>query len=78
MSRTAEIRRKTNETEIELKLSMDGGGHSISTGIGFLDHMLTALSVHGGLGLELRVRGDLEVDCHHTVEDTGIVLGQAI
>ena len=78
MSRTAEIRRKTNETDIELKLAMDGGGHSISTGIGFLDHMLTALSVHGGLGLELRVRGDLEVDCHHTVEDTGIVLGQAI
>ena len=78
MSRTAEIRRKTNETDIELKLSMDGGGHSISTGIGFFDHMLTALSVHGGLGLELRVRGDLEVDCHHTVEDTGIVLGQAI
>ena len=78
MSRTAEIRRKTNETDIELKLSMDGGGHSISTGIGFFDHMLTALSVHGGLGLELRVRGDLAVDCHHTVEDTGIVLGQAI
>ncbi len=78
MSRTAEICRKTNETDIELKLSMDGGGHSISTGIGFFDHMLTALSVHGGLGLELRVRGDLEVDCHHTVEDTGIVLGQAI
>ncbi len=75
MSRTAEIRRKTNETDIELKLSMDGGGHSISTGIGFFDHMLTALSVHGGLGLELRVRGDLEVDCHHTVEETAKIIG---
>lgn len=76
--RTAEIHRKTNETDIRLKLDLDGGSHKISTGIGFFDHMLTALSVHGGLGLELSVRGDLEVDCHHTVEDTGIVLGQAI
>ncbi len=76
--RTAEIHRKTNETDIELKLSLDGGGHDISTGVGFFDHMLTALSVHGRLGLELSARGDLEVDCHHTVEDTGIVLGQAL
>ena len=78
MSRTAEIHRVTKETDIELKLSLDGGNRDISTGIGFFDHMLTAISVHGGLGLELNVRGDLEVDCHHTVEDTGIVLGQAI
>ncbi len=75
--RTAEVHRKTNETDIELNLSLDGGACNISTGIGFFDHMLTALSVHGGLGLELKVKGDLEVDCHHTVEDTGIVLGQA-
>lgn len=76
--RTAEIHRKTNETDIRLKLDLDGGSREISTGIGFFDHMLTALSVHGGLGLELSVQGDLEVDCHHTVEDTGIVLGQAL
>lgn len=76
--RTAEIHRKTNETDIRMKLSMEGGGHDVSTGIGFFDHMLTALSVHGGLGLELSVKGDLEVDCHHTVEDVGIVLGQAL
>lgn len=78
MSRTAEIHRKTRETDISLKLSMDGGGQDISTGIGFFDHMLTALSVHGGLGLEMKAIGDLEVDCHHTVEDAGIVLGQAM
>ena len=78
MSRTAKIHRKTRETDISLKLSLDGGGRDISTGIGFFDHMLTALSVHGGLGLELKAIGDLEVDCHHTVEDAGIVLGQAL
>lgn len=78
MSRTAELHRRTNETDIKVRLDLDGGGHEISTGIGFFDHMLTALSVHGGLGLELEARGDLEVDCHHTVEDTGIVLGQAL
>ena len=76
--RTAEIHRKTNETDIELRLSLDGGSRDISTGVGFFDHMLTALCVHGGLGLALRARGDLEVDCHHTVEDVGIVLGQAL
>lgn len=78
MSRTAEIHRRTNETDIELKLSLEGGERDISTGIGFFDHMLTALCVHGGLGLELKAKGDLEVDCHHTVEDVGIVLGQAL
>jgi len=78
MNRTAEIHRKTNETAICLKLSLDGGNREISTGVGFFDHMLTAMSVHGGLGMELSVQGDLQVDCHHTVEDTGIVLGQAL
>ena len=76
--RMAEIHRKTHETDIELRLSLDGGSRDISTGVGFFDHMLTALCVHGGLGRELRARGDLEVDCHHTVEDVGIVLGQAL
>lgn len=78
MNRTAALHRKTNETDIHLKLSLEGGRREIATGIGFFDHMLTALAVHGGLGLELSVRGDLEVDCHHTVEDVGIVLGQAL
>lgn len=78
MSRTAEIHRKTNETDIRLTLSLDGGQRNISTGVGFFDHMLTALAVHGVLGMELNVQGDLQVDCHHTVEDTGIVLGQAL
>lgn len=78
MSRTAELHRRTKETDIRVKLDLDGGGIDISTGIGFFDHMLTALCVHGGLGLELEALGDLEVDCHHTVEDTGIVLGQAL
>lgn len=78
MNRTAALHRKTNETEIHMKLSLEGGRREIATGIGFFDHMLHALAVHGGLGLELTVRGDLEVDCHHTVEDVGIVLGQAL
>lgn len=78
MSRTAEISRITRETEITAKLNLDGTGkHEIETGIGFFDHMLTALTVHGGFDLELSVEGDLNVDGHHTVEDTGIVLGQA-
>jgi imidazoleglycerol-phosphate dehydratase len=81
MSRTAEIERKTKETEIGLKLDLDGGdegGTSIDTGIGFLDHMLELLSRHGRLGLELKAKGDLETGSHHTTEDVGIVLGQAI
>lgn len=76
--RTSEIRRTTKETDIELKLSLDGGVVRIATGIGFFDHMLTALAFYAGWGLELTVKGDLEVDGHHTVEDTGIVLGQAL
>lgn len=78
MSRTAAIRRTTKETDIDLKLSLDGGEVQVSTGIGFFDHMLTALAFYAGFGMELTVRGDLQVDGHHTVEDTGIALGQAI
>lgn len=78
MSRTAAIRRTTKETDIDLKLSLDGGEIQVSTGIGFFDHMLTALAFYAGFGLELTVWGDLQVDGHHTVEDTGIALGQAI
>ncbi len=75
--RTSVIERKTKETDIKLRLDLDGGEVSISTGIGFFDHMLTALAVHGGIGLSVEAVGDLFVDSHHTVEDTGIVLGQA-
>ncbi len=78
MNRTAEITRKTKETDISVKLDLDGGAHAdISTGIGFLDHMLTALAVHGGFSLEVGAKGDLYVDGHHTAEDVGIVLGMA-
>lgn len=76
--RTAHMVRSTKETDITLQLCLDGGVVSVQTGIGFFDHMLTALAFYAGWGLELTVRGDLEVDGHHTVEDTGIVLGQAI
>lgn len=76
--RTASMTRTTKETDIALALSLDGGEVKISTGIGFFDHMLTALAFYAGWGLELTVRGDLHVDGHHTVEDTGIVLGQAL
>lgn len=76
--RTSVIRRTTKETDVDLKLSLDGGAVRVSTGIGFFDHMLTALAFYAGWGLELTVKGDLEVDGHHTVEDTGIVLGQAL
>lgn len=75
--RIAEISRKTKETDINIKLCLDGGECSVNTGIGFFDHMLTAFAVHGGFGLTVNVKGDIEVDCHHTIEDTGIVLGQA-
>lgn len=76
--RTAEITRKTKETDIEVMLNLDGCGKvDISTGIGFFDHMLTAFAVHGKMDLTLKVNGDLYVDGHHTVEDTGIVLGTA-
>lgn len=75
--RAAVIERNTKETQITVELDLDGGEVEISTGIGFFDHMLTAFAVHGGFGLKVRVTGDLEVDTHHTVEDTGIALGMA-
>jgi len=76
--RTASITRTTKETDIALELSLDGGEVQVSTGIGFFDHMLTALAFYAGWGMKLTVKGDLQVDGHHTVEDTGIVLGQAL
>ena len=72
------LQRKTKETDVSVSLDLDGGEVKVSTGIGFFDHMLTALAFYAGWGLEVEVRGDLEVDGHHTVEDTGIVLGQAV
>ena len=78
MSRTAEITRKTKETDITVKLNIDGSGTpDIDTGIGFFDHMLTALCVHGGFDMTVKCRGDLNIDGHHSVEDTGITLGRA-
>jgi imidazoleglycerol-phosphate dehydratase len=76
--RTGNCLRKTKETDISAELCLDGGEVEISTGIGFFDHMLNAFATHGGFGLKLRVKGDLNVDGHHTVEDTGIVLGKAL
>lgn len=76
--RTAKIERKTNETEITVMLNVDGSGkHDIATGIGFLDHMLTHVAVHGLFDLNIKASGDLNVDEHHTVEDVALVLGQA-
>lgn len=75
--RCAYAERKTKETDIKIKLDLDGGNVSINTGIGFFDHMLNAFATHGRFGLEVAVKGDLDVDEHHTIEDTGIVLGQA-
>ncbi len=77
--RQADISRKTNETDIKLSLVIDGKGESnIDTGIGFFDHMLASFARHGLFDLKLKVQGDLIVDCHHTIEDVGIVLGEAI
>jgi imidazoleglycerol-phosphate dehydratase len=78
VTRTAQIERDTKETQISMKLSLDGGESSVSTGVGFLDHMLDLLARHGRLGLQLEAKGDLETGAHHTTEDVGIVLGQAI
>lgn len=75
--RTAEQLRNTKETEIRIQLSLDGGETKIDTGIGFFDHMLQAFATHGNFGLQIQAKGDLYVDGHHTVEDTGIVLGRA-
>ena len=77
--RKAEIERNTFETKIKMKLNIDGKGkNNIDTGIGFFDHMLTHISKHGFFDLDIQAKGDLEVDCHHTVEDVGIVLGKCI
>ncbi len=79
MERKASIRRTTKETDIKVTLDLDGiGKASVHTGIGFFDHMLSGFAKHGLFDLEAEVKGDLEVDSHHTIEDTGIVLGQAI
>lgn len=79
MSRTAEIRRTTKETDIQVSLNLDGqGATDVSTGVPFFDHMLDAFGRHGLFDLTVRAEGDIEVDAHHTVEDVGIVLGQAI
>ena len=76
--RIAEISRKTKETDIQISVNLDGESKvSVDTGIGFFDHMLTAFGVHSGINLSVSCKGDLNVDAHHTVEDTGIVLGQA-
>ena len=78
-ARCAVIERKTAETRVAVKLNLDGEGKcDIATGIGFLDHMLTLLAKHGFMDLTVKAKGDLEVDCHHTVEDVGIVLGEAL
>ena len=78
MARTASKQRKTQETEIRLELDLDGGDAAIATGVGFLDHMLELLARHGRLGLKVEASGDLDTGAHHTTEDVGIVLGQAL
>ena len=79
MARTAEVVRNTKETQITLSVDLDGTGVSdVETGVGFFDHMLDSFARHGGIDLKVRTKGDLHIDAHHTVEDTGIVLGQAV
>jgi imidazoleglycerol-phosphate dehydratase len=78
MSRTATIERRTAETNVKLSLDLDGGEVAVSTGVGFFDHMLDLLGRHGRLGLRVEASGDLETGAHHTVEDVGISLGQAL
>ncbi len=79
MARTAEVTRKTKETDIRIKIDLEGKGRSdISTSIPFFDHMLTLFTVHGFFDLTLKAEGDIEIDLHHTVEDTGLVMGEAI
>ncbi|MGD9670899.1 MAG: imidazoleglycerol-phosphate dehydratase HisB [Hyphomicrobiaceae bacterium] len=79
MSRKAKIERKTKETDITAEIDLDGtGAYDISTGIGFLDHMLEQLARHGLIDIKLKAKGDLHIDFHHTAEDSGIVLGQAV
>ena len=77
--RTAEIHRTTKETDIQVRLNLDGGGaHEIATGVGFLDHMLTHVAVHGLFDLAVTARGDLHIDSHHTIEDCALALGSAL
>lgn len=76
--RAARVQRRTNETDIDLELDLDGGDVSAATGVGFLDHMLDLLGRHGRLGLRVEAEGDLETGSHHTVEDVGIAFGQAL
>lgn len=79
MNRTGSVSRKTSETDVQITMNLDGQGiSSISTGIGFFDHMLTHVSKHGLIDLEIRAQGDLHVDFHHTVEDVGLALGEAL
>jgi imidazoleglycerol-phosphate dehydratase len=79
VSRTSQIHRTTGETDVQLSLDLDGSGAGErTTGVGFFDHLLDAVARHGGLDLDLRAQGDLETGSHHTVEDTGIALGQAL
>lgn len=79
MARTSTIERNTNETQIRMSLDLDGTGKAnIHSGVGFFDHMMNGFTRHGLFDVDLQVQGDLEVDCHHTIEDTGIVVGQAI
>lgn len=79
MDRISEINRKTSETDISLKLNIDGiGEYEIDTGVGFFDHMMTHISKHGLFDLNVKCKGDLQIDCHHTIEDIGIVFGKCI
>ncbi len=79
MARTAEVVRNTKETQITVRVDLDGSGVSdVETGVGFFDHMLDSFARHGGIDLHVRTKGDLHIDFHHTVEDTGIVIGQAV
>ncbi len=77
-TRNATVGRNTKETKITVSLNLDGGDVSVDTGIGFFNHMLTSFAVHGGFGLKVVAKGDIYVDCHHTIEDTGIVIGKAL
>ena len=76
--RTADVERATTETKVGVAVNLDGGPVSVSTGVPFFDHMLDQLGRHGGIGLQITTEGDLEIDAHHTVEDTGIALGEAV
>src|SRR5689334_22319251 len=79
LMRASTIHRQTNETDITLSLTLDGTGkHEIATGVGFLDHLLTHIAVHGLFDLNVKAIGDLHIDSHHTIEDTALVLGQAL